>query len=113
MLQKWFEAMEDGRAYKWFPDPKYPIAIPTETCDLVIEHIETEYAKELKAWAFTDTAGSYTHGPGFDRLKPPQRLALCQELRTVLKGDPYPCRKCGQPKSDHSPACLDLPTEQD
>ena len=83
LLEDWYRAMEAGEAGRRMPDPLYPVSIDMQVIDQMIEHIDREFDKELRAWAGLEAAGGYTEGPGFSRLKPAQRLALAQQLHTL------------------------------
>lgn len=83
LLQDWYVAMEDGTVGGRMPDPLYPVEITAESVEKVIAHIDERFAFELQAWAHQESAGSYTIGPEFHRLAPPQRLALCQQLHAL------------------------------
>lgn len=83
LLERWFRAMESGDVYQWMPDPVYPVKIDMQVVDQMIEHIDREFNKELRAWAMLEAAGGYTDNSGFSRLKPAQRLALAQQLHAL------------------------------
>ncbi|MBI4304919.1 MAG: hypothetical protein HY678_01240 [Chloroflexi bacterium] len=83
LLEDWFWAMELGEASTRLPDPRYPADIDGETADRLIAHIGREFERELQAWGNLPAAGSYSAGPGFARLRPPQRLALAQQLHSL------------------------------
>src|SRR3990167_2283777 len=85
LLERWFRAIEDGSVNRYRPDPRYVVVIEQSACDAIIDRIELEFARELRAWASQKTAGSYDSGPGFDRLTPPQRLALAQQLHSLKR----------------------------
>jgi hypothetical protein len=91
LLEDWFRAMEAGEVTRRMPDPVYPARIDMQVVDQMIDHIDREFEKELRAWAGLEAAGGYTEGPGFSRLKPAQRLALAQQLHALkLKHAPAP-----------------------
>ncbi|MBI4305650.1 MAG: hypothetical protein HY678_04960 [Chloroflexi bacterium] len=83
LLEDWFRAIETGEVTRRMPDPRYPVKIDSLTADRMIDHIDREFEKELRAWANLEAAGGYTEGPGFARLAPPQRLALAQQLHAL------------------------------
>jgi hypothetical protein len=83
LLEDWFRSMESGEVFRRMPDPLYPVRIDMQVVDHMIDHIDREFDKELRAWAGLEAAGGYTEGPGFSRLKPAQRLALAQQLHAL------------------------------
>ena len=83
LLEGWYRAMEAGEISRRMPDPLYPVKIDMQVVDQMIDHIDREFDKELRAWAGLEAAGGYTEGPGFSRLKPAQRLALAQQLHAL------------------------------
>lgn len=83
LLEGWYRAMETGDVTGRMPDPLYPVKIDMQVVDQLIDHIDREFDKELRAWAGLEAAGGYTEGPGFSRLKPSQRLALAQQLHAL------------------------------
>lgn len=85
LLEEWFRAMEDGTVTQRLPDPMYPVPISQEAADRIVAKLDAEFERELRSWAYQETAGGYTSGPGFSRLAPPQRLALAQTLHAVLR----------------------------
>ena len=85
LLEKWFVAMEDGTVTSWMPDPMYATPISMDAADAMVAELTTQFDFDLKAWAYTEAAGSYDAGPGFDRLLPPQRLALAQQLHALKR----------------------------
>lgn len=91
--EDWFRAMEDGTVDHRLPDAQYPVDISDEVCEQIVEFIDRGFEKEL-SWAGEAGAGGYTTGPGFSRLKGPQRLAFCQELHRLkvelLSREPQP-----------------------
>ena len=85
LLERWFHAIEDGSINRYRPDPRYVVVIEQSACDAIVDRIELEFAHELRSWASQEAAGSYDSGPGFDRLTPPQRLALAQQLHSLKR----------------------------
>ncbi|GEM_PF-2612066 len=83
LLEDWFRAMESGKVEARMPDPFYPAQIEVSVTDKVVQMIDAEFDRELRGWASSEAAGGYTIGPGFTRLKPPQRLALAQQLHAL------------------------------
>lgn len=83
LLEDWFRAIESGEVVRRMPDPRYPVKIDSAIADQVIEHIDREFEKELRAWANLEAAGAYSDGPAFSRLATPQRLALAQQLHAL------------------------------
>ena len=81
-LEDWFNAMEDGSVKQRAPDPTYPTSLSTEVVDEAIRRLDLSFEHEL-SWAASE---GYNAGPGFNRLEPPQRLALIQQLHAILKG---------------------------
>lgn len=79
ILQRWFEAMENGTAIYHKPNPLYPVHFTTEQVNEVIRKLDLSF--DYERWLF----GYYQAGPDFHRLAPEQRLALVQELHAVLK----------------------------
>lgn len=90
LLERWFNAMQSGEVVAWMPDPTYPTPIAMEVADAVVERLEREFDHDLRAWASQEAAGSYDAGPGFDRLLPPQRLALVQQLHALKRKHQQP-----------------------
>lgn len=83
LLGDWFRAMESGEVGRRMPDPLYPVKIDSQVVDQMVDHIDREFERELRAWAGLEAAGGYSDGPGFSRLKPAQRLALAQQLHAL------------------------------
>lgn len=83
LLEDWFLAMESGLVESRMPDPLYPVAIDEAITDQIVAHLDSEFERELRAWASKQVAGGYTAGPGFARLERPQRLALAQQLHAL------------------------------
>ncbi len=83
LMEDWFQAMESGAADSRAPDPLYPVGIDSAVADKIVKHIDEEFERELRGWASSEAAGSYTVGPGFCRLKPAQRLAFAQQLHAL------------------------------
>lgn len=81
LLERWFNAIESGEVEHWLPDASPRIT--EEQANQVIAHLDAEFDRELKGWAHTESAGSYTTGPGFTRLTLPQRIALCQQIHAL------------------------------
>lgn len=81
VLQDWFLAMEDGSVTNRQPDPFYPTAFTDEQVNEVIRKIDLSFNYEK--WLVGP--GRYDAGPDFYRLEPPQRLALVQQLHSVMK----------------------------
>lgn len=85
LLEDWFCAMEDGSVVQRMPDPMYPIFISQEAADRIVAGLDAEFVRELRSWAYQESAGGYTSGPGFQCLAPTQRLALAQQLHRILR----------------------------
>lgn len=94
VLRRWFYGMENGLAQHWQPDPDYvrPSGKP-----LTEQQVDRVIAVALDEW-FNNSANRgyalntrqvwHDAGPDFARLAAPQRLALVQELCTVLEAKP-------------------------
>ena len=82
LLQRWYQAMEDGSVASWMPDP-FGVRIEMSVADEIVARIDKEFEHELTSWAHQESAGSYEVGPEFSRLLPPQRLALAQQLQAL------------------------------
>lgn len=94
VLQSWFEGIEEGRALLWQPDPRFKRRNgkppwSEEDVDRIITAIDEEFEKEAMSWAKNSTAIMATAGPGFSRLGPAQRRALCEELDMTLAKYPF------------------------
>ena len=85
LLEDWFRAIEDGTVEQRLPDPMYPVSILQEAADRIVANLDAEFERELRSWAYQETVGGYTVGPGFQRLQPAQRLALAQQLHRLLR----------------------------
>lgn len=96
LLEEWYWAMEHGTAKDRYPDPTYPVTITQEVADRVVEELDRGFDRELRIWASKPEAGGYEAGPEFRRLPPLQRIALAQQLHTILKRrSPRPGRPSG------------------
>ncbi len=86
LLEDWFWAMQDGRAELRLPDPGYPAVFSSEEPDRLVQHLDVAFEDELCKWVHQPNAGAYEAGPGFGRLRRPQRIALCQQVHAILSG---------------------------
>lgn len=114
LLENWFQAMESGAVYQRMPDPLYPVRIDMQVVDQIVEHIDREFGKEVRAWAGLEAAGGYNDGPGFSRLKPAQRLALAQQLHALKQkyksiDDPTKQARPGGPLSSRGDSLTRIP----
>jgi hypothetical protein len=102
ILEKWFNAIEDGTVESWLPDPTEPIEISNVDKFIQMLDDEMEIDFKLSSWGQGWRQGNYmatyyapearkkilankpNTPPDFKRLKSPQRLALVQELKREL-----------------------------
>ncbi len=89
LLDDWLNAMESGTAELRLPDPEYRRAggrplWTEEELDTIIRDIDAEIDQEVSRAPGTSVGAKA--GPGFSRLALPQRLALVQQLETLLEG---------------------------
>ena len=88
LLDDWLAAMESGTASMRFPDPNYvrpngKALWTEEELDKIILDIDAEIDIEVNRTPGTSVGADA--GPGFHRLEMPQRLALVQQLETMLE----------------------------
>ncbi|MFQ5933111.1 MAG: hypothetical protein ACE5KI_00530 [Dehalococcoidia bacterium] len=87
ILEDWFQAIEDGTAHHRLPDPTFesPPGRPAITEELVNEFIRG-LDREIDTDAFGSQGRKYEADASseFHRLDYPQRVALVQQLMTVL-----------------------------
>lgn len=86
-LQTWFDAMEDGSTDILLPDPDYQRPAgkapwTEEDLERLISGLDYEIEQEVKR--APGTQFNCTAGPEFHRLALPQRIALAQQLETIL-----------------------------
>lgn len=81
LLEDWFWAMENNTMEERKPDLFFPIQFSEENIDKAIRLLDEGFERELH-WVSSE---NYTAGPEFKRLALPQRLALVQQLHSILK----------------------------
>ena len=88
VLQRWFEAIEQGTAEYAQPDMRSPYQWDDAQLEQLVTELDSYYEGQVRtgsrAFWFADA------GPGFHRLAPAQRLAMAQELKVALDGNPQP-----------------------
>ena len=82
-LQDWFEAMQRGEAHLRVPALDYPKSWTPEELDRIVVDLDAEHAKELTHPTVVGNSKA-TQPPGFVRLEYPQRLALVQQLHSLV-----------------------------
>lgn len=87
LLDDWLNAMEAGTAHLRLPDPEYrrPNRRPfwtEEQMEVIVRDIDAEIDQEVSRAPGTSVGARA--GPGFSRLALPQRLALVEQLETLL-----------------------------
>ena len=96
LLDDWFEALEDGSAGQRLPRPDYPKSWTDAQLDQLVAMVIDDYVERQRSWATQKHGIAYRAHCGFDRLAPPQRLALAQDLQDVMDahgqvtGEPAP-----------------------
>lgn len=79
---EWFKLIEAGKDEFRLSDPlnnEWTLS----RANKLIKELEEDFLLEKGRWSNEEIDA----GPGFDRLKPQQRIAFCQDLGTVLKSD--------------------------
>ncbi len=82
-LQDWFQAMEENRSHLYQPDPDFYKTWDEEQLNTLVMEIDKDIDQEVTRSPGTSTKS--TAGPGFSRLAVPQRLALAQQLHSIVK----------------------------
>jgi hypothetical protein len=88
LLDDWLSAIEAGTVHLRMPDPNYqrPACRPVwteEELDALMRDIDAEIDQEVNRAPGTSVGAKA--GPDFKRLATPQRLALAQQLETLME----------------------------
>lgn len=95
VLQDWFEAIEDGTAGSRYPDSQYERrggrpgwtdAEVNKAINVLDYEFQYERSQRPSYWA----ERGFTSDPDFDRLAPPQRLAMIQQIDNALRTPALP-----------------------
>ena len=89
VLRKWFDALQDGSVASFLPDFSYPRQWTEAELEAFVVELDTYVWKQAN-WVRGNRHIDADAGPGFARLTSAQRLALLQELATVLAAYPEP-----------------------
>ena len=87
LLDDWLQAMENGTVQVRYPDPNYVRSngLPgwtEDALDTLIRDLDAEIDQEVPRAPGTSVGA--VAGAGFHRLALPQRLALAQQLETIM-----------------------------
>ena len=96
VLERWADALEEGSAYHWHPDPKYVWRTPGKTDEErvkgVLDAIRERFMLELPRVPMLD--GDLAHDwPDYDGMGYEHQLAMVQEIDDSLRafdGQPEP-----------------------